>query len=344
MRLNREEFLSCLEWMKAGTEQRETIEQSSCYVFKDGEIFSYNEEVACRMKSGLDESFLGAVHAGKLLEVIQKLEEETLLMEMTETHFTIKAKKQRIKVNILREAEIHLPLSFFEEPKEWEPINEDFLDGVKRVADCAGVNDQEFGYTCVHVHPEWLEATDKDQFCRCYMNTKISMPAFLRAKSIKHITRLGVIELGETTSFVHFRTKQGMVLSCKRYEEPDYPDNALVYEVEGDRIALPKGLTKAIALAEVFSSEHTDNNIVHVDLKTNEMRLRGIGVRGDMTKLQTVNYDGPRLSFIISPKMLSYIIEKFSECIVDGSRLKVDGGSYQYVTRLAVPKSNGDED
>lgn len=334
MRIEREEFLKYLEWMQAGTNKNDVIEQSGSYVFKDGMIYTFNDEVACKMPSGLHKSFEGAIAAEPLLEVMRKLEEEVVDLEVTENKLLIKAKKQKTTVTINRDQEINLPINYFEEPSSWSSLDEDFPEAISLVQHCAGKDEAEFAYTCVHIHPKWIEACDKFHFCRWKLNSKISKSSFVRRESIKHIVSLGMKEIGESDTWVHFRNSKKMILSCRKYEESEYPDITEIFNLDGSKIALPKKLSKTIALAEVFSKENVDANLLHVDLKPGKLRLRSIGLRGSLTKIQNISYDGESFSFVIPPQMFTYVIEKFNDCVVGDGRLKVDGGSYQYVTRL----------
>src|SRR4051812_36898113 len=71
--VNREDFLSRLQSVSPGLNQKETIEQSSAFCFQRGKIITYNEEVACRMVSKLGKEFTGAVQAKPLLELLRSL-------------------------------------------------------------------------------------------------------------------------------------------------------------------------------------------------------------------------------------------------------------------------------
>ena len=60
--INRELFLEQLESVQPGLSTREIIEQSSCYVFRGGEVITFNDEIACSQKC--DIGIEGAVRSG----------------------------------------------------------------------------------------------------------------------------------------------------------------------------------------------------------------------------------------------------------------------------------------
>ena len=53
MKIDREEFLKQLESVLPGYSTKEVIEQSSCFVFKKGRVYTYNDEIACSQTTSL---------------------------------------------------------------------------------------------------------------------------------------------------------------------------------------------------------------------------------------------------------------------------------------------------
>src|SRR5687768_12406403 len=53
MRVDRENLLRALESVTAGLAHREIIEQSGSFVFKDGNVITFNDEIACTATSPL---------------------------------------------------------------------------------------------------------------------------------------------------------------------------------------------------------------------------------------------------------------------------------------------------
>ena len=64
-----------LEAVSPGLATREAIEQSSCFVFKDGRVMTFNDEVACSIDCEL--GFDGAVAAKPLRSAVWALEAES---------------------------------------------------------------------------------------------------------------------------------------------------------------------------------------------------------------------------------------------------------------------------
>src|ERR1700722_12769722 len=146
--VNRENFLSCLEAVQPGLSAKEIVEQSSCFAFQGGEVFSFNDEIACRCPSPLNDSFQGAVQADKLLNILRKLPEEEITISMTDTHLIIKGKGRGFDAR--REQEITLPVGAVEKPETWKELHKDFCEASSIVQQCTGSDQSRFLSICVH--------------------------------------------------------------------------------------------------------------------------------------------------------------------------------------------------
>lgn len=333
VRVTREELLQQLEVVQPGLSPREIVEQSSCFVFKGGTVTTFNDEIACINKCCLP--FTGAVQAGPLLAVLRKLAEKELTVFTRKGELRIEGKRRKIGINM--EQEITLPIDKIILPKKWKPVHEDFSDAVYIVHQCTSTDASIFALTCVHIVPKWVEACDNSQLIRYKVKMPVEEPVLVRGSSIQHIVSLGMSEFGETPSWLHFRNKDGLILSCRRYveEEKDFQDIGKLLEVEGFHTTIPKGLGEAAEKAEIFSSEDADHNEVLVELrKEGWMRLKGKGQTGWYSEVKKINYSGENMDFYISPKLLIELTKKYNECIVSENCLRVDGGRFTYVTAL----------
>jgi len=76
MQINKNELLKELESVTAGTSQREIVEQSSCFVFTKGKVYTYNDEIACQQETSL--KIDGAIQASPFLALLRKIQDEQI--------------------------------------------------------------------------------------------------------------------------------------------------------------------------------------------------------------------------------------------------------------------------
>lgn len=340
MKINREELLNSLESVQPGLSKREIVEQSSCFVFTEGRVMTFNDEVACSHKTSLNIN--GAVQAEPLLAILRKLGEPEI--ELTAGGGELKYRGKRRQGGVRMEDEVILPIDMVDTPAEdqWRPLPSEFSEGVALVERCAGKDESAFSVTCVHIYPKFVEAYDNLQVARYHMRTGVKEPILVRRHSIKHIHPLGMTEVSETDAWLHFRNPAGLVLSCRRYTRNELDPGSMldidkVIDFTGEPTILPKGLAEAAEKAEIFSQENSDGNYVRVELRAGKLRLTGRGVSGWYQEVKDVKYKGADIVFMVEPKLLVAITNEYNDCQITDRRLKVDNKKFVYVTALGDP-------
>lgn len=343
-KVNRETFLHSLESVApAMTAPGSEREQTSCFIFKNGRIITWSEEVSCKIPSGLPKDQLGVVEGKPLLESLRSWTEEEVEIAFNESLMTIQGKGQKAKIRM--EATIDLPLDSVDKPTNWVALPGDFADAIRMVQPCSGKDETRFYVNCVHLHPKFVEACSLEHVCRWTVDTGIKKSTLIRREAIKGIPPLGMTEISETEHYIHFKNPNGLIYSCRRYME-EFPDMGKFFEVVGEVITLPPSLAETVKRAEIFSVDN-DNNFITVALSQGRMKLTGQGIHGEYTRLRKIKWDGKDFSFLVSPGVLTDITKKKNEVILGKKKMMIDGGSYKYVAALAMKEDlqdhqNGD--
>lgn len=332
MRVSRAELLQQLESVSPGLSTRDLVEQSSCFIFKDGDVITYNDEISCRHGTTL-KKLVGAVPATPLLSILRKLEEDELELTPGKSELIIAGKRRQAGIRM--EAEVLLPIEHVEKPKKWEPLHVDFSEAIQLTQQCASRDQSLFKLTCVHITPKYVEATDNYQIIRYKIKTGLAESTLIRRDNIKHLVDLGMNQFSMTETWAHFRNGNGLIFSCRRSME-DYKDGSETLKQTGVPMTLPKGLGEAVEKARIFSSENVDDDQVLVELRPGKLRIKGIGVSGWYREIKKLKYDGPELSFRIPPALLMDLCNRHNDCEINEDILKVDGGKFVYVTSLGV--------
>lgn len=333
--VTRADFLRVLETVRPGLSPKDAIQQSTSFVFIKGRAVTFNGEVACRMPSGLPKEFTGAVQADPLLQVLGRLKEDQIDVGAEEGEFRVIGERRRAGIRM--EADIVLPLEVIERPGDWIELHREFLEAVRIAQASAGKDQDDFMSVCVHVHPDWIEACDRFQATRYRIDTGVKEPFLVRRDSVKHITALGMTEMSETESWVHFRNPAGLVLSCRRFVDK-FPATDHLWTHRGEKAVLPPELADAAGLAGIFSAEDKDNNMVLVQLKEGRVRITGEGTLGWASETSKIAYHGQPLEFRVPPSLLAELVKEHNECEIGDNKLRVEGGKWTYITCLSQPK------
>jgi len=331
MRINREELLRQLESILPGLSTREIIEQSSCFVFRNKTVMTYNDEIACTQESCLP--IEGAVQAVPLVSILRKLKEDELEITTSKEELLIRGKRK--KAGIRMDADILLPIDSVDKPKKWKDLPDDFANAISIIQQCSGKDETKFSLTCVHLTSKWIEACDGYQAARYKIRIEIEKSILVRKESIKHIVELDMTEFSETKNWIHFRNSSGLILSCRRWIE-NFPELSELLKVKGTPTKFPKGLVEAVEKAVIFSAENAEDNQIIINLKPNKLRITGRGASGYYQEIKNIKYKGKSLSFRVAAELFADLIRHHNSCEITFDRLKVTTGKYTYVTVLQV--------
>lgn len=331
MKVNREALIDVLESVTPGlsTKVRDISEQSNCFVFNDGNVWTYDGEICCSRPFTID--FSGAVKAQPILTLLSRLNEEFVEVVCEEGELRISGNRKKSGFRI--EKEVLLPIEVVERPGEWSELEPSFADAVKFVTPCASKDENQWVLTCIHITPNFLESCDRYQIARYSVLTGLKSEILVRADAISGVVNLGVSKISETESWLHFQNPSGLVVSCRKYDQAYNLNLEPHLSSEGtEPISLPGGLKEIIAKAEIFSSGNAEGNNVTITLKPGKLLIEGRGVDGWYKEGQKIKYDGNEIKFDIACKLLSRIADESSDCRVSADKLMVVGGNFVYST------------
>lgn len=336
--LVKEEFLAVLQAAEAGLSRNEKLEQSTCFVMRNGYVHTFNEEVAVRAKSGLPKEFTGAVQAGTLLAFLKKTPAQKLTV--TPGKGTLLVTAGGDEGSKFRYAEkIQLPIESVEAPVKdaWSKLPPNFGEAVSVVQECVGKDESKTAMSCVHLTPAHVEAFEKFQATRYAIKLPFDAPFLVKPKGLKHVTALDCTRVQAGDEWVHFRNDAGVQISCRRYDE-EFPDLGPALSMAGGlTFELPDGLDAVISRAEDFSKENADENHLLVVLEDGLMKVEAIGMTAHYWKDMSVKYSGDPLAFLIAPKMLAEVVKRSNKVRINNEKLRVKGPGWQYVTSLTDP-------
>jgi len=326
-----------------GLDDKDRVEQSSKFAFRDGRVVTFNEEITCSAESPFGDEVEGAVSSRPLLELLGRLKEGGKVIVTTpesgkQLDIQI-GKKERVRLSM--DAEILLPLDAIETPDEddWRKLPDGFMEALGVVLKSVSKDDANFQLSCVHFHPEFLEACDNYQLLRWAMDAGVSDSCLVRGRSLSKLLQSDVTDIAESPAWLHFR-KAGtsFVMSIRRWCEESRNLDA-VLKCDGEKVKLPEGLAEIASRAAIFSGDDFANAAnMRIDLKKGSMRVRSQNAEGLYENVIDLEYVGSPLSFCIAPSLLIEIARRSNEGVIDGSKMKIETDQFQYVVSLTVPE------
>lgn len=331
MNVNRSDFLKVLEFLTPGLSTRGLQEQSNCFVFTKDIIATYNGEVSCRGPNPVP-CIKGAVPADILLSVLRKLVNDEIGIQQKDGELIITVPGKTIKIVLA--GTVLLPIDSVPEIEEWADLDSVWLEGSKLVDRCCGTDESEYVMTCVHIHPEYLEASDNYQVARYSVETDIP-ETLIRGEFLRKARKIEPLQIGRSEAWLHFRNADNVELAA-RCDDQEYPNLSEYLHVKGQKCKFNKRKTdEAIELASVFlDNDESQEPMVRVSLSPPDvLRIKSASIAGSYSQTIKTTYNGPALSFMMHPELLVALLgQQRQSCVVSANRLQVSSENYTLVT------------
>jgi hypothetical protein len=337
MKINRKEFQTLLERVRPGLASKEIIEQSTSYVFKDGQVFTYNDSVAVSapLPNGKALGLEGAIEATRLYKVISDdvVTADELEVEMTDKHLKLQAPRREAKV--ARESKVTLPLEELKYPMKWIKINPEITEAIRACLFSVGKDMTRPKLTCIHITPDKIESCDDFRATVYPMDTQINDPIMLPGAAARTLIGYKITGYNETGGWLHFiEGDTGIIFSTRTYSE-DYPNLDAMLEEPGETYKLPDDISALLTGAGVFADgDYSFDERVQLSLKKGELVVKGIDDYGQFTGSSRMRYKGEPVSVYVNPDILREIVDKAGEMGVGENLLVFSTESFNHYVRM----------
>ena len=331
MNFFRQDLLRILESCIAGLNPKESLEQSSCFVFDDGSVTTYNGEILCRATVVNDEGskFIchGAVPAKPLLDTLRKSPDEVLTVVAHDDHISIKGTGRKQK--IVLSSDIMLSTHEVEEPSEFVDLPPVFSEALSLVATFAGKDLENYELNCVAIGPRGLQATNRFMAIRYVVASGRKEGAvLLRAASLKPLTGLGLAKASYGQEFVWFETYSGTKVAV-RMIIADYPNLSGIFAEETKALVeLPCSAADMIGRSVPFVAENANGKIIEISMGNKNLIVEAKNAVGEFYEEKEINYDGPKVTFRVNPESFNHLFRSGAAIEVTSTSLRTRGDGY----------------
>lgn len=341
MKTNRKNLISILQAVRPGLASKDIIEQSTAFLFADGRVLTYNDDVAVSHPLK-DLEINGAVQSKELFSLLNKMPDEEIEFEVVGGELIVKGKGRKSGIRLSEAKNLAEISGVLGKPKDWYGIPDGFLAAIRFSLFSAGKDMTKAMQTCIHCEGNTTLSTDGNRISGYYMAKGVNMPAInIPARSAKEISSYKPVEYALTTGWIHLAAADDVIFSC-RTMVGDYPTKTAWGHIDGAKgelAKLPEGLQDALERAGIFTAgvSNTDDRIC-LTLEDGLLTVRGEGPSGWFEETARVRYRGEYMRFEINPDFLREILTHSDEVTIGEKLLKFEGEQFVHVVRTLTAK------
>lgn len=342
MKVDRKQLYSTLLQVTPGLDSKEVLEQSNSFIFKNGYVYSFNDEISVRSK--IDVGFEGIVPAPRLIQLLGKMSEDEIDITLKDSVLYIKGKGKKAQITIQRD--VILPIDEVEIPKKFkEEVPGEFQEALvgSTLTCCRDLTSPKL--TCVHVFDGKVESSDN------FRGSRYTIPEFgeeflIPLRVVNQLSKFDVRKIALTDNWVHFRCQGNTVFSFRRILE-QYPDldKAGLFRQKGTKFKIPEELNEALSRTGIFSkAEFEQDETVMVSIQKGKIKVQASCETASYEEVLSCTVKTKEdLSFEIHPKFLQEC-GKNTTAYVNENALSIKSGNFQYVALLTIREDYDEED
>ena len=321
-------------------------EQESVFIFGDGFVEAYNNEVAIRRNVSLKGFKLeGRVLSEGLFSALQKMSSEKVDITKKGNEVILTAGRIKAGIPLLEAGKEKSVLD--EGTWKWIDLPEGFLDALKMCQFSVGPESAPPTESCVFVDTKGGKALSCDGFRATRHTFKANRSGsqfLLPGTSLKTVldfkpTKISVPKQVGTGSdgWVRFGNDDS-ILALVVFPNDDANHIELVEQLfefgkDHGKLTFPETLPDIVQRTAIFAKEEMSGDD-HVDILASSgvMTFSSSGMRGWIEEEVDVDYKGEEITFSVSAPFLDDVVNlNHRDCLIGEDRMMFDGDQWQHV-------------
>jgi DNA polymerase III sliding clamp (beta) subunit (PCNA family) len=330
-----------------GVGLKENDLQQTCYVFKNGTVYAYDDEICMSGAAPVgmcDITF--AVQAKEFHSLINKLRDAELDIELTENCLIVKS--SRVKAEIVIESEIKMPIDEIQFPKSTLPLPDDFSKALNLVLPVVGKDMTKPLSTAVHLDGAHIEASDTDKCARYTLGSSVfDEPLYISKSSAALTAKTHPTHFAVSNGWIHFHFAEKYYLSCRtKYKGQPGSDLTELLESRGSVLTLSEEIPDALERAGLFVESKDGTEIIHEDkyvnikIVDNWVYVSGRGAIGSYEEKIRTEYTGKKIHFAINVGLLLTAMREKQTCEICKNWIKIFDEKFCHIVAFGAVKED----
>jgi len=300
MKINRIKFLSVLKQVMPGIESDSVLlEGSDTFIFHDGFIHTYNDNISVSIPFPiLDKSnnpVSGAIKAKDFYNLLNRYSGDTITLIPKLDKWLLKSENAVAELTLLENTLIDKVKGLSDTKNKYINIPEKFIEGISI---CLFSSNKSV-LAGIFVENEIISSTDEIRINWYNMVTSINNSFWITDEACKELVKLNNLKsISISDSWVHFKTEDKTIFSCKRLNQENYPIKMIKELVERNQKEktdisnrLPEGLMAAINRAAALSTNIESFDTIKLTFSNENIEVYSERTSGKYT--ETVAWEKP---------------------------------------------------
>ena len=318
MIFNKNELLKVLSMVKPGLAKREFIEQTTHVIFTGDEVATYNDQICLLYPYETD--FQCSVSGDEFYKILASIKEDEVEITVDEKQVKIKSKKTKAGMSTIvgENAKVEQLIGKIKADttvkRFWKPLPENFIEGVNLCTFSASRDMTEKDRCCVAVRGDTVVSTDGVRLSRFMLSDPLKEEMLIPIREALELVKYPVVDYGKSQGWLHFRTEDGVIFSCRMYLGTYKFDKILGFLRKPiNEFVVPMEMQDVMRAAAVVAEGDVEiAKIVEVTIKDGQIVCRSED-KGKKWMEKTVDlegYDLAPVTFYINPNFFVQILDK----------------------------------
>lgn len=328
MKIEKQKLIDILAAVKPGLSSKEVIEQTTHFIFGDGEVYTYNDKISISHETDLNIGDF-AIQGEELFKILNKLKEEEIDLEIVKNKLQVTAGKTKAVLNI--DNEIKVPM--IDIPDDFDPLPANFTHAVKFCLFSVSKNMTKPELTCLNITENQVQSCDN--FRLTFHDLDGELQAFLlQGSAAEQLIKYSPVEYVIDNSWIHFANESGVIFSCRTVNYT-YPDIDSLSKVEGNDVHLPQSLTESVEKAEILATEEFEQDrFISLTLSKNKLKVKGEGQLGWIEDEIKIDYKGEKSTLKVHPNHFVDILKHLEKAVIGDNSILFLGDEFCHVISL----------
>jgi len=311
MKINKKELLKKLEDTKPGLANKDIIEFTNAFSFTGKYITTFNDEISvfCPLKSDIK----GTVIAKEFFTIVNKIapdKDGNLVIEKSEECDELIITGKRVQAGILFDPEGALPLDEIKAEGTWNKLPDDFIKALQLCSFCVSNDQSILILNCIQIIDNCVISTNKFRAFKYKLNEKMTENFLLPANYVSPLSNYQIKEYNITTDWIHFKTKDDVIISARIYPDDEYPDINFLFDPEGNEIiTFPEITLSALEKSVIFCDNVTQSESeIEVDVQKKKIVIKSQDKNIGWITEKIIHKNNTQVNFTINAFFLQDIL------------------------------------